>query len=630
MAGDFSREEAEAAWGRLQGEVLPRLGVVEPAWSENPEQAYHRGDPAEREILIQHLADLSYLPQDADAETDDRAIRSAVREWRLELPTLPVGTFLANTLVTAREFLEPGEMQQLAAQVGFEGELEVSRLPALGERSLLSRIVHFRMKSFALRNALAAEVTASFSLGTLLVLADVALLLQVTPTNTYSSELILVNLLGNARELTDVLMKHWGDWVFVFRHEPAEVERSVASELPSLMDSNRRFRTLPTEAQLVYQRLFIASGRHRDDRVPPKEGNRIRNVWGEDGFRYYASADPMRWIREAIEARLPPEQAVDHLVNRLGLELLQLRLWMLGYYRGSVDGEWGPLSFAALQEFLADQDVDPSKLVFPLSGGFVALNFRYLFKRVLPGLEDLSETTRVEDLEALQAETMEQVETGGDWEAVQIASERMQAEEEQLHRGPLVRRRRYRGLWGILAAAGRFLRDVARSVVRAAKALVAALKRGWAAATRIFRHFLRGIRRGVRVIGLAVKRFHHWLVCRPFMSGEERGSRCVLTRFYHDGDAFHFASEGLDARELTRHRRDILRMNLAFEIVVRLAIKAVGLIAAGVSYRWLQLAWRLFRLVSSRFWREMKQLIRRYRETWTPAEVAEWLGPLEA
>ena len=38
--------------------------------------------------------------------------------------------------------------------------------------------------------------------------------------------------------------------------------------------------------------------------------------------------------------------------NKLGLRLLQLKLWMAGFYYGRIDGWWGPLSHRALFDLL--------------------------------------------------------------------------------------------------------------------------------------------------------------------------------------------------------------------------------------------------------------------------------------
>ena len=450
--GQFESDAVEVSWGRLRNEVMPRMGVDEPAWTEEPETAYRRGDPAEREILIQHLTDLGYLPEGASSVSDS-TIRDAVLKWREENQSFTPSYLRFNTMSTCREFLASGEMQRLAAQVGLENELQVHRLPAPGERSLLARVVHFRMKVFNLgTGTLASGFTDELSDR----LREVADQLKIKDQEGLSAELNLVQQLGDVTELTSSLMRRYGTWVFVFRHNPALLSNSVAMRMDTLEKPNKHFIQLHQPTRETYERLFISSGRHM--RKIASKGARVRNLFGADGFRYYGAAKPLKWIRRAIETRMTAEEASEHFINRLGLGILQLRLWALGYYKGEVDGAWGPLSFAALQHFLADEKVEVKKLVRALAGGYIALNLRYLFKRILPKLEEPARAVAITDLNQLQEEVYARLEDSDGFDSVQQSYALMDRDEQLLMSNTTRRRRRYHGRRGIFAAIGRFFK----------------------------------------------------------------------------------------------------------------------------------------------------------------------------
>ena len=97
------------------------------------------------------------------------------------------------------------------------------------------------------------------------------------------------------------------------------------------------------------------------------------------------------------------------------------------------------------------------------------------------------------------------------------------------------------------------------------------------------------------------------------MTVDRTGPAVTLTRFARDGDAVHFVSEGASAVLLRRHRRVIRRMNLAFRIVARLAIRAIALSRGAASANWLALAWRLFGLLRSDFWDELRAAYAEFR-----------------
>jgi len=620
----LSVEEVEASWSRLRSDVLPQLKVSEPGWAEGPESAFHQGDSTEREILIQCLNDLGYLAEGTGGRFTDEEIGWAVAQWRVDDQASTLTCVPSNTLFSCREFMAAGEMRRLLAQVGFENETCLSEEPSLGEQSLWARIVRFRLRTFDLSDE---PVALPYSVECQQRLLDLSVHLKLKKKDTLSLQVRMIQLLGDASRLSAALMKHWGRWIFVFKHDQAGLDQSIASKLETLAESNQKYLSLYTPTDKQYQRLFIACGKHRRRRSVGAQKTHAPRYFNENGFRYYTKSNPPKWVRREIEKTPSAGEAATHLINRLGLELLQLRLWMLGYYRGQVDGQWGPLSFAALQQLLTDEEAKIEKLVFPLENNYVALNLRYLFKKVLPKIDKATTSVQLADVKALEEEMRIQLKKPSDWATLQETCTKIEADEARLYRGK-TRRRRYGGLRGLLAALGRSLKRFARSIVKVARAVIRGLKKLLNGALLLFRNIIRRIRKGVRLVGLAVKRFTYWLAKKPFVTGSSNSPQFVLTRFDWDGDAFHFVQEGTGPAEIRRHHRYIKRMNLAFAIVSKLAIKAIDLMASTAMGNWIMLAWDLYRLVTSSFWRDLKAMIRQYQGTFAPEELFARERPL--
>ncbi|MHC4743268.1 MAG: hypothetical protein ACYS8Z_15240 [Planctomycetota bacterium] len=617
---ELNFEEAEKSWLRLSTEVLPRMNVSEALWSEDPEPAYYGDDAAERGLLVQCLIDLGYLPEPEDAagSCSDSEIRTAVAQWRLDAQALPAEYIETNTLFKCREFLAAGEMKHLSAQVGFENEICLHAEPVLGEQSLLTRIVRFRLRTFDLSSE---PPTAPYSVECQETLLALCAELKLKVKDAASSRLEMIHLLGNAADLSKLLMKHWGTWLFVFKHDEDVLNRSIAKDLKTLTKSNERFEALCKPTGRPYERVFISCGKHRRLKSANYPGSHSPVRYGDDGFRSYPGSKSSKWINRELERIGRPasvKEAENHLINRLGLELLQLRLWTLGYYQGRIDGEWGPLSFAALQQLLIGEKAKAEKIVFSLENNYVALNLRYLFKRMLPKIDRATALAKLQDVIALEKEMRTQLKKKRtQWSALQKSFEDMEKDEARLYRDK-IRRKRCAGKHSILTAFGRMVKSVGRSVKKLAGATVKGIKKHLSGPLQLFRYITRDIRKGLRLVGWAVKRFYYWLAKKPFVTGHPSRPLFVFSRFDWDGDVIHFVQKGAGTYDIRRHHRYLKRLNLAFAIVAKLSIKAIDLIMSTATMNWLMLAWDLYRLITPGFWKEVKAMLRSYEETWEP------------
>ena len=60
---------------------------------------------------------------------------------------------------------------------------------------------------------------------------------------------------------------------------------------------------------------------------------------------------------------------------------------MYGFYRGRLDGWWGPETLAALKEALDLEEIDHDQALGELREGYLAINAEYVFGHVFDRLD---------------------------------------------------------------------------------------------------------------------------------------------------------------------------------------------------------------------------------------------------
>ena len=81
-----------------------------------------------------------------------------------------------------------------------------------------------------------------------------------------------------------------------------------------------------------------------------------------------------------LDAARTPESSRLTPSNEFGLQLVQLLLWMYGFYRGRLDGSWGPMSHTALEEALAFEEIERHEALRSIDKQWVALNTEYVLR----------------------------------------------------------------------------------------------------------------------------------------------------------------------------------------------------------------------------------------------------------
>jgi hypothetical protein len=293
------------------------------------------------EEWIQHLVDLEYLKTLDDVsggEDLEKAYRAAVQTFKADAVSaglLDGGENDASDTVA---------LQLLCDLLSFDGEAPLRGLPTLGSRNLLTRVLHYRLKALGLYDeSVAARVSSTTrsavqQLGVFLGLKDGAL-----PNPA---------ILGDIPALYRALRDAQADPMLVFRDDSAAWYYETAD----------------------YATLVFAKGKLRHNYL--------------DWYLRLIRPNTYREGKRQLEGRGSKFDRIFQPVNRFGLSLVQLRLWVLGFYHGRIDGWWGPSSHEALREALRSASVEPTRLLVSIGDGLWALDFKRVFQEVLAGAEE--------------------------------------------------------------------------------------------------------------------------------------------------------------------------------------------------------------------------------------------------
>ena len=598
---NLSTEDVEKAFNRSQEEISSKLKLPDLEFTTDPISLKVSKDYESKQQITQYLQDLGYLREGNITAVSEILQLNAIRRWKRDSKALNSDTLnydRQHSLFSFHSLDSNGfDLLYLVAQMGFEAEIEIKRLPSIGDVSLLSRIIHYRLRVFGVFNS---SVDTPFSELSLKSIEAVARTLKQG-----DSLLQTVNLLGNTRELSRKFMQHQGTWVFVFKQRPTIPEVLKESYINNIHQIDKDILELENKKHpWVYEHTFVSTGVHYQD-------SSGRRTWGErDGLRYYRKSEVWGKIRLLAKKRLPAHQANENLVNKFGFELLQLRLWLLGFYKGEVDGDWGTLTMLAVKEFLYSSGIkNIGKLIKPVQGGYAVVNMRYLFKKLLAETENQADSVSEKDAKELSLKIFSEAVKNDQWQQFEVAHEKIEEQYSGIQSTNRRRRRSY-SFRGLLSAVGRFFGNIANSLIKVVKEVWSALKKLATYAVTIFRKGIEFIRRGMQLVGLAIKRTYYWMLEKPILSAS--GNSLAITRFSHDGDAFHFVSNA-NKSLLERHHKTIKRMNLAFSIMARVGFKALGLMKDFATYNWLRMAWKLYSILSGSFWQELKLTYSQYQ-----------------
>jgi hypothetical protein len=298
--------------------------------------------------------------------------------------------------------------------------------------------------------------------------------------------------------------------------------------------------------------------------------------------------------------------------NRVGLELLQLRLWMLGYYLGELASPWDELSTSALEQFIKDT---PSTVIKDQEdilrigwGGWMMINLPRILTIIVEHSDNPAEQLGFAELDELAEQTVKEI-GEKEWgeistaygavrshEGMELGTPQLTATTYSRGDNRPARRFRYFGWRKLFAAASAFLHrigaEIGNKIKAAAKMVIAALKSASRQAFELLRHVWRKARLAMRIARLALRRFYCWLSGTPVFS--QQGDHVVATHWSMDFDTCCIVSSGCPAELVAAHATKLDWMSRSGAFMAQVALLVFGLLMKAAEFNWLLLAYNAF------------------------------------
>lgn len=295
-----------------------------------------------------------------------------------------------------------------------------------------------------------------------------------------------------------------------------------------------------------------------------------------------------------ISERGTNEAAFKTLSNKFGIHLMQLKMWMYGFYFGRIDGQYGPLSHASFLDLLEHEKQDKKRkrqqILLALDEGYWAVNLpkaKELFKDFD---QHLAKTKKRED------EILSKVNADNEAPILEAQSRQRQVEVNSFFDHARMKGRRiYHGIKSAVACAfrgiGRVVKWLARKLKKVAGAVVSFLK-------NVFKR----IREGVQVFYRAMRRFGIFILGKPLITPENfrkspPNTPIAFSRFNLDFDIINFQSNSIGADLENEHMRTVRRLLYGLSLFLEIAALAIPLIRSLATMSWVQLGVQLGRLV---------------------------------
>jgi len=578
--GDFDRNMREQF-------SLPPL-EREPIHAD--ERALCTGIPdADRlEQAATHLQMLGYL-EDSGAIPESR-IGEKLNEWEADAEAaLREGSLEIFLEGEVREGVphEEARLRTLKAMATFEGEVVFRKPPEAGGVTLASRIAHMRLIAYGLSRIESGARTAEadhFAAGDAYGPESIRSVKTGSRIFFYPeknrSVLETLNLLGHAPAATDAFLAAHGALRFMVAGPPTgsdvspsrwRIDRKPVPWRPRWTGADGQWK-LSGEEPFPPETLpaMVKRGPHREP-------------------------DPEKLHRES---RKP--------LNVVAFELLQMRLWMFGYYQGEIDGQWGSLTEEALKRFLREHGEllgEESASFHAGWGGWRVVNLYRIFGVMVDALDVPSEQLTGAGMRELAERTAGEL-TAEQWAVVAENHENLMGREARVIPRPHtdgdvlsngsanLKRKRYFGWRRFFSAAGSFLRGLVGGLVDAVGKVVRALLAGVGHAFEVLRYLWRKVRVAARIARLAVRRLYSWLTGTPV--GTSRGSHVTLTRWSLDFDTVEYTSPDCPEEVIARHRTRLHWMRLSFSFMSDLGLLVLSLVTGLGAGLWLRVAYTLY------------------------------------
>ena len=289
--------------------------------------------------------------------------------------------------------------------------------------------------------------------------------------------------------------------------------------------------------------------------------------------------------QRARESRSLAEAQLRRPANTFGIELLQLGLWMQGYYEGRLDAWWGPASDAALRHFIEANHLQRETVLLSLGDGFWAVNFTRVSRLLYPSLVPGAVEAQVPDDAIFEDDP--QTDSAARHEAATSLWGRIKSGFRSAVRSG---RRVALGLHSLAAAAW--------NGVKRALAWVSETVGDFLASAKAFvKLAFRSAREVVGNLVRALRRFVHFVIGKPIATLDEDGRVVAISEFAVDRDSFTWFHP--DATESLAEHQDLIAY-LARGLRIFLRVLGKGLHYLLLALRpppisWARIAFALFR-----------------------------------
>ncbi len=525
--------------------------------------------------LVQHLVDLNYLPVsfygdyhqnvgDIMPPVFSQKISDAVKTYfteddALEEAGLSIEDLDWDDLISANDLLTI-VVQRLNLLTSLDGECTTDAPLKIGEEGIFSRVLHYRLDAFGLFIK-DDNISAPVSRQTLIQTLKISLLLgrkkrweidftvgEITPEQ--------FALTGNVHVLFREFAKHHNKKMLVYKC-PQEGMKPKAA----------------------YERMIVFKDKF---------------IFGKNDKQFK---------RRVVRKNLDFDQVQKHIKGRgktgtgsniFGMHLLQLKLWMFGFYFGRIDGHYRKLSHDAFLDLL-DQEEKPKKhddFLLPLEDGFWAVN--------LPKTAELlaEYDEKVEDSEAQEEELINHIPEDTEDRVLQSEMEHQPEEVTAfLAEGHQGKRRIYNGIKSIIASAMKGIKRIGRWIKKQVKKVAGAV-------ISFFKSITKRIREGILIFYRALRRFTIFVLRKPIISPENfrqmpLDTSIIMTRFDLDSDVKIVKSAELPPAVFQRHGRLIRNLSFGLKIFLEIA----GLVISTIRnlsnpIGWIRLGVRIGKMVA--------------------------------
>ena len=523
----------------------------------------HNTEDERLEEFKQGLFALGYLSRASNlrADRNSKELISAARTFRQELAGIAewnLNARLAEDPDIAEGDASETELALLTGLISLDGDLVLPFTPRPGEQNLVTRIIHYRLKILGLYEFNPGNPYDRRTEEALTTLVEI---LRPSPLGRSSG--LFDRLAGNEINVlgdVELLARIYQD---KFNIRPLFFRGAYLEERPDYA---------------AYDELYVYDGKFEE----------------LDWFEKLHARARYDLAKRDIGERGPLAGMVYDFQNEFGLRLVQIKLWMYGYYDGFLDGLFGEKSQVALRQALETENLDIDDALRTLDGGFEAINLSFL-NQDLFSLYELSSGETLELTRVLERES----------------TYLLQESEEDSYL--LKIRRVFRDTW---EDTKRIFRGAYRGLKSTLLTALRVLQRGYAWLARwlgnlgagivsFFNAIFSRLRESLRLVVRSAKAFFNFVLGRPFQTLDDTGRLVGVSRFSLDADVITLLSSEVESREIQRHCGRSLtflrNVNTFADITVQVISLVRDIALSGTPVSWISLGFRIVALIKPFF-----------------------------